>query len=336
MVEPGRVGGGLGGPGYDVVENAIDTIERHRFFARGGEPVVVAVSGGPDSVCMLDVLARLADRFFIDPVVAHVDHRLSEGSEEVAARVGALGSQAGFDVHVARAPDLAGSNLQARARDFRYEFLELIRDKVGAERIATGHTLDDRVETTLARLIHGGGTRSLAGIQPLNGPRCRPLLRVRRAETRTYCEQRELPFYDDPANDDARFERVKVRKDVVASVERGWGEGAVRAIARSVELLSDDARALEELADNLFGQLARTADDTVVFARPAFGQLPRAFQRRLLARAVGDVRDRSGGIEAAVDALTERPPRELSFDVAEGVKIVLLGESEVRVIRMPE
>lgn len=335
MVEPGRVGGSPGGPGYDVVEKAVATIERHGMFASSG-PVVVAVSGGPDSVCVLDVLARLSDRYGLDLVIAHVDHRLSEDSEEIAARVGALGSQAGFDVHVARAPDLQGPNLQARAREFRLEFLELIRDKVGADLVATGHTLDDRVETTIARLIHGGGVRAIAGIRPLAGSRCRPLLAVRRTETRSYCEQRELPFYDDPANEDPRYERVKVRKGVVRAIEQGWGDGAVRAIARSAGLFGDDARALDELAKNLFGQLAIPRADAIVFERDAFERLPLALKRRLLERAVGDVRDRSGGIEAALASMAGGPDQPgSSFDVVAGIRIRLEAR-EVRVIRMPE
>lgn len=335
MVEPGRVGGSPGGPGYDVVEKAAATIEKHSMLSFGGEPIVVTVSGGPDSICLLDVMTRLAPRWGLRIEVAHVDHGLSEMSAEIAARVGRLGAEAGFDVHVAKAPDLAGSNLHARAREFRYEFFGIVAERIGADRIVTGHTLDDRVETTLARLIHGAGTRGLGGLAPVDGNRVRPLIDLRRSETRAYCERRELAFYDDPANVDDRFDRAKIRSGVLRMIEEDWGDGAVRAIARSAELLKEDANTLEGLADGLFGQLAKAEGDTTTFEVDALKGIPRPFRRRLLERAVGEVRDRSGGIEAALDALDKRtstvPAR---YAVASGIEIVLEAERVV-VSRMP-
>lgn len=333
MVEPGRVGGSLGGAGFDLVERAATTIERFDMLQPG--PVVIAVSGGPDSICLLDVIARLSERFKASPVVAHVDHGLSEESGRLAAHVGHMAAEAGFDAHVGRAADLQGPNLHARARDFRYEFFGIVAKQVGAERIATGHTLDDRVETTLARLVHGAGTRGLAGIPPIEGPRVRPLIGIRRAETQTYCDERELEYWIDPANDDPRFERARIRNEVVADIEQGWGEGAVLAIARSAELLRDDEQLLNDLGTSVYRELAREKDDAVVFPADRLAELPRALRRRVLERAVGEVRDRSGGIEAAIDALDARPPkRGVRFAVASGLEIVLDGP-EVSVIRMP-
>lgn len=335
MVEPGRVGGSPGGPGYDVVERVAATIENHSMLSFGGEPIVAAVSGGPDSICLLDVLARLAPRWGLQIEVAHVDHGLSDASAEMAARVGRVGAEAGFDVHVARAPDLAGSNLQARAREFRYEFFGIVAGRIGADWIATGHTLDDRVETTLGRLIHGAGTRGLAGLPPVEGTRIRPLIDLRRSETRAYCAARDLEFYDDPANADDRFERAKIRSGVLRMIEEDWGSGAVRAIARSAELLKEDAVMLEELADGLFGQLAKHEGDSTAFELDALKGIPRPFRRRLLERAVGEVRDRSGGIEAVMDALdkgTSNVPAR--FAVASGIEVVIEADRVV-VSRMP-
>lgn len=335
MVEPGRVGGSPGGPGYDVVEKAAATIEKHSMLSFGGEPLVVAVSGGPDSICLLDVMTRLAPRWGLQIEVAHVDHGLSETSAEVAARVGRVGAEAGFDVHVARAPDLAGPNLHARARDFRYEFFAIVAERIGADRIVTGHTLDDRVETTLARLIHGAGTRGLGGLAPVESNRIRPLIDLRRSETRAYCERRELAFYDDPANADERFDRAKIRSGVLRMIEEDWGDGAVRSIARSAELLKDDAVMLEELADGLFGQMAKHEGDATTFELDALKGIPRPFRRRLLERAVGEVRDRAGGIEAVMIAL-DKPASKVSarFAVASGIEVTIESDRVV-VSKMP-
>ncbi|CAN5740385.1 hypothetical protein BH18ACT15_BH18ACT15_09210 [soil metagenome] len=191
----------VGGPGWGLTEQAARTIARYDMLS-GGETVVVGVSGGPDSTCLLDVLRRLAAPLVLGLVVAHVDHGLAAGSEDIGRAVARSAAASALDVHLIRAPDLAGPNLQARARAFRYGFFATVAAQVGARHIATGHTLDDRVETTLARLLHGAGTEGLAGLAPADEGRIRPLIAVRRSETRAYCTEVGLEFVDDPSNRD--------------------------------------------------------------------------------------------------------------------------------------
>jgi tRNA(Ile)-lysidine synthase len=319
----------LGGPGFGVVDAARTTIERRGMLGRG-DKVLVGTSGGPDSTCLLDVLRRLSERFELDLEVAHVDHGLSDRSEVVATRVATEAARDGFEVHLIRAPGLAGPNLHARAREFRYAFFQTIAEQIGATRIATGHTLDDRVETTLARLVHGAGTDGLAGIPPVEGMRIRPLIEIRRMDTRAYCEEIGLAFDDDPANDDARFERAAIRSRLLPAVEAGWGAGAVRAIARSSERLREDAAAMSELAARLYADLARPNDEGVSFDRESFATLPRGFQRRLLEDAIGRIRDRSGGIDAALDGLAAGVRPGARFAIAGGIEISI-GADDVRI-----
>ncbi|HJR44337.1 MAG TPA: tRNA lysidine(34) synthetase TilS [Actinomycetota bacterium] len=322
-VDPQGPGRPLGGPGFDLVDRALAAILRRRMLS-GGESVLVAVSGGPDSMCLLDVLSRLVDKLDLHLEVAHVDHGLSEESAEVAARVGRHAAALGYDVHVGRARDLEGPNLHARARDFRYAFFETIAADIGAERIATGHTLDDRVETTVARLLHGAGTSGLAGIPAAEGLRIRPLIEMRRAETRAYCEEVGIEFFVDAANDDPRFERARVRSLLVSAIEKEWGAGAVKAVATSAERLSEDAAALRSLGDRLAAELLVEAEDGTSVKLDLLEPLPRALRRRVLEAAVGRVRDRSGGIDAALDALDDPAVvHPVRFAVASGKEIVI-------------
>lgn len=316
-----------------MVERVQRTIDRYAM-AGLDELILVGLSGGPDSTCLLDVLHRLSGKLGFELQVAHVDHGLSESSEDVAARVSSEAAEAGFEVHMVRAPDLAGPNLQARARLFRYSFFETIAAQIGASRIATGHTLDDRVETTLARFIHGAGTEGLAGIPPAEGTRIRPLIEVRRAEARAYCDQVGLTFYDDPANSDDRFERPAVRHQVVAAIEGRWGDGAVRAMAKSADRLNDDATALRSLGDALLPQISTRRGADVVFERRPLEETPRALRRRVLELAVGRVRDRAGGIEAVVSALEGRIEGNRAYAVASGIEIAITADKVV--VRHPE
>jgi tRNA(Ile)-lysidine synthase len=324
----------FGGPGFATVERTLRTISRYKMF-EPGETVVVAFSGGPDSTCMLDVLARLEEKLDLDLIVAHVDHRLSDQSSEIATKVTTKAAEAGFEVHLARAPDLSGSNVHARARDFRYEFMDIVADKEGATKVATGHTLDDRVETTIARLIHGAGTSGLAGIPPVGGNRVRPLIESRRAETRAYCIECGLDFIDDPGNDDPRFDRSVIRSSVVPAIEDRWGDGAVRAMATSAQRLHEDAVAIEQLSERLYAEVAKENDAGTTFELSSLLAMTRSFRRRLLERAVGRVRDRSGGIDAALDALDDdgRIPGS-EFAVASGTTIVV-GSDHVLVTPGP-
>lgn len=331
-VGPQSPGRRLGGPGFDLVDGVLAAILRRRMLS-GGETVLVAVSGGPDSICLLDVLSRLVDKLDLHIEVAHVDHGLSENSAELAARVGRHAAALGYDVHVARAADLEGPNLHARARDFRYAFFETIAADIGADRIATGHTLDDRVETTVARLLHGSGTSGLAGIPAAEGLRIRPLIERRRTETRAYCDEIGLEYYLDAANEDPRFERARVRSLLVATVEKEWGAGAVKAIATSAERLSEDADALRSLGERLAADLLDEGEEGTTVKLDLLQTLPRALRRRVLEAAVGRVRDRSGGIDAALDALDDPAvAHPVRFAVASGKEIVIESE-RVRIVR---
>lgn len=323
MVETRR----LGGPGYRLVERVKRSMERDRMVERG-DSVLVGVSGGPDSTCLLDVLARLGDTYDLSIAVGHVDHGLGADSAEVASRVASEAAEGGFEAHVVRAPDLAGPNLQERARNFRLGFLSTVAERIGARRIATGHTLDDRVETTLARLIHGAGTDGLAGLRPADGPRIRPLIEIRRAETRAYCEEMGLGFYDDPANLEPRFERVAVRNEVLPVITARWA-GAIEAMARSCERLSEDSDALGGIADRLYPRVATPADSGVRLATPDLVKLPRGLRRRLLEQAVGRVRDRSGGIEAVLDRLEAGTAGPASFAVSDGITVGVSSDAVV-------
>jgi tRNA(Ile)-lysidine synthase len=329
---PGGLSRPLGGPGFDIVERVLHTIRRHGMTSEG-QTVVVAVSGGPDSMCLFDVLDRLDDTLQISLEVAHVDHGLRESSDEIASTVAKIAAERGHDAHVMRIKELSGGNVQAKARELRYRFFEKIARDTDAAAVATGHTLDDRAETTLARLIHGAGTEGLAGLE-VAGRRIRPLSSLRRSETRAYCEKVGLFFEEDPANLDERYERVSARR-VLASIEERWGDGAVRAMARSAERLREDADALREQASLLYeGAVTKEEGEESVDLKSLL-RLPRALRRRILELMIGRVRDRAAGIEAALDALERERTRELSFDVASGIELVVSAD-RLRVIKSGE
>jgi len=234
----------------ELASRVRSTIAR-RDMLKGGESVLVAVSGGPDSLCLLEVLVRIAPALDLDVHVAHFDHRLRKDSARDAAFVGRTAARLGLPSTI-RAADSAvaprGRSPEEAARDRRYAFLEETADAVGADRIATGHTLDDQAETVLMRVIAGTGTRGLGGIPPIRGRVIRPLLETRRSETEAFCRTLSLRPRRDPTNADAAFKRNAVRAELIPLLVERFNARTPEALARLADVARDEDIVLDELA----------------------------------------------------------------------------------------
>ncbi len=251
-----------------------------------GDLVLVACSGGADSLALADA-ARFegaARGLRVGAVV--VDHGLQEGSDEVAATVGARLRALGLDpVHVVAtwAMVFGGGSLEAVAREARYRELDAAAEHHGARLVLLGHTLDDQAEQVLLGLARGSGARSLAGMPPTRGRYHRPLLGVTREQTRAACTAEGLTWWDDPMNEDPAFARVRARR-ALADLERDLGPGLAPALARSAGQLREDADHLDALADAATDALGAGPWDAATLAA-----LPRPVRtrvwRRLLAAA---------------------------------------------------
>lgn len=229
--------------------HAVDPLgDRRAAFASAtadlAAPVIVACSGGADSVALL-VLAVDAG---LDPVAVHVDHGLRPGSAGEAEHVRALASTLGAGCACARVTVVPGPNLEARARDARYAALDAARREHGAEVVLVGHTADDQAETVLLNVLRGAAASGLGGMARRHGRVVRPLLALRRSDTRELCVARELMVLDDPMNHDRAFRRVAIRRDVLPLLSTLADRDLVPVLARQAELLRADSEYLDELA----------------------------------------------------------------------------------------
>ncbi len=196
-----------------MLSTVLRTIAAHALSARG-DRVIVAVSGGPDSMALLHALWEARERLGLTLEVAGVDHGLRPAAAEELALVRARALALGLPF-VRLGVDVAGSkrgpSWQDAARRARLAALEALAAERGAQRIALGHQADDQAETVLFRIVRGTGLPGLAGIPYRRGPFIRPLLDVRRAEVLRYLGRRSIPFVEDPSNADLRFARARVR-----------------------------------------------------------------------------------------------------------------------------
>lgn len=251
--------------------------------------VLAASSGGPDSLAMAAALAFEAPRLGLRAGAVTVDHDLQPGSAEQAARVAATLRGLGLDpVHSLRAAVAVRGEAnhypgpEAAARRARYAAIEAAALECGAAVVMLGHTMDDQAETVLLGLARGSGARSLAGMQAVSGRYLRPLLSLRRAQTRAACSALGLEPWDDPQNADSAYSRTRVRGHVLPLMEDLLGPGITEALARTADQLRSDADALDALADEAAERLM-SGDGALEVA--ALAALPGAIRTRLLKRA---------------------------------------------------
>ena len=281
----------------DLLERVEDFIRRHRLLAPG-ERVLVAVSGGPDSLALLHLFTRLKEPWRLELHAAHVNHGLRADAAEDAAFVAATGEAWGVPVHVVnvdvRAERRTGESLQQAARRLRYRGLLEIAQAVGAARIALGHHADDQAETVLMRLLRGAGTTGLAGIRPRRGPYIRPLLAVTRAEIEAYCREFQLKPRTDPSNLSLRYLRNRVRHELLPLLEREYNPNIRAVLARTAALLREEDDLLEALAARAHH---RMQDGRGPADLPAAGlaRLPAALARRVVRRAL-----QAAGVDVAL------------------------------------
>ncbi len=281
-----------------------------------GRAVVVLLSGGRDSVCLLDLAVLLAGREVVSAL--HVNYGLREGESEAdAEHCARIAEQLGVEIEVERArpPDEAG-NLQAWARDVRYAAGARIAAARGA-RLAAGHTASDQVETILYRLAASPGRRPLLGMHDERGLLVRPLLRagLTREETAQWCRARGLAWSEDATNEDDRYARGRVRAGLLPAL-RAVHPAAEANVLRTAELLRDEAAVLDVVVDTALVGRDRVALDHLA-------ELPAALARLVVRRLAED----------ATGAFCARAPARLDDVLALGVAGTLdLGDGARAVV----
>jgi tRNA(Ile)-lysidine synthase len=293
--------------------------------------VLVGYSGGQDSTCLLHALGGL--RLGPEVLAVHVDHALRDESGAEALRVQALAHSLGFGCEIIRVDVAAhrarhGGSVQATARTARYQALAGAVEAHGARGLLVAHTADDQAETVLLNLTRGASLAGLAGMRldelldarrlgPLptglrsGGPMrvARPLLRVPRTITESYCAELGVSLVEDTSNQSRAYTRNRVRLDLLPALER-FNPAIRTVLARLADLSAEEIDLVDAIAADLHADLVRDASpETLVYGLPEFRLQPRALQRRLLRHALrllrGDLVDvPSACIDDAVDLLS--------------------------------
>ncbi len=252
-----------------------------------GSTVIVALSGGADSLALAAATAFEAPKLGLRAASLTVDHGLQGGSDAVASQAARAAAALGLDPLIVRVDVSGDGGPEAAAREARYGVLRDAAADVRAAAVLLGHTLDDQAETVLLGLARGSGATSLQGMAPVredaDGVRwVRPLLGVRRETTRAFCVASALTPWDDPHNRDERYARVRVRERVLPVLESELGPGIADALVRTAEQLREDAEAFDEMIHETIEDIVEHAEAGISVSVAALAANPAALRNRII------------------------------------------------------
>ena len=293
-----------------LAQRALDSIRDNNLLP-DKKPLLVAVSGGPDSVCMLHILWQLRNELKLNLHVAHLDHQLRGEESEADARYATeLARRLDIPITIETRSVLSYRtkyrlSLEEAAREVRYTFFSELAQAIGANCVAVGHTQDDHIETILMHLIRGSGTEGLRGLQPLTQWRLgdnrisvvRPLLTVTRAETVAYCQNYELAPRTDSTNLSMSPLRNKIRLQLLPLLTE-YNPSIAEALQRTARIAADEMDFIERLGDIAWAKKAKIKNNTVLIDKEGLIREHPAAQRYLLRRAVQQITGNLKDIEA--------------------------------------
>ncbi len=264
-----------------------------------GHGLLAAVSGGADSMAMLDCLDRLADELGFRLEVAHVDHGLRPGAADDAGFVAGAASRRGLKFHLgavdaAAAARELGTSVQDAAHRLRMEFLEATRLARGLDWTAVGHSRDDQAETVLLHFLRGAGPTGLSGLRAVDPPLVRPLLYVSREEIEAHCRYHDIAFREDPTNAEPTYLRNRIRLEILPVLRDKVNPNLTAGLSAAAQVMADVSDLLEQLGSEAL-QDCSLGDDALALSGAAFSVLHPALQREVVrlvfARWAGGPRD---------------------------------------------
>jgi tRNA(Ile)-lysidine synthase len=280
--------------------------------------ILVAVSGGQDSLCLIKLLVDLQPKWSWQIAIAHCDHRWST-DEGIADRVRDVARMFNLPFHLITATT-AIPETEAAAREWRYQSLVDLATSVKASYIVTGHTKSDRAETLLYNLIRGSGTdglRSLSWRRDLT-PKIqliRPLLNFSRAETLEFCQQFNLPIWEDPVNNNLKYARNRIRHELIPYLQNYFNPQVENSLAQTLEILQAEVEYLDTLAQQLLE--SAIFEDKIALNRQKLKDYSIALQRRVIKKFLSQNLPKSPNFAEieAVTRLINAPNRSRTFSL---------------------
>lgn len=271
----------------DFIEKVKGTIRRFGLLTKG-HTVLVALSGGPDSVALLHALVAVKSEFGLKLCAAHLNHKLrgrESDQDETFAGDLASGLKVRFfskRIDVRSEAKRRKLSIEEAARELRYRYLEKVAQQVKADRIALGHQADDQAETFLMRLIRGAGSAGLSGIPPRRGKIIRPLIQIRRAEIEEFLEANGFPCRLDSSNYSPDYLRNRIRLSLLPRIEEEFNPKIVETLNRTADILSLQQQYIRNASERFLDTICTTRSNSVTLDTGALADLDKCLQREMV------------------------------------------------------
>lgn len=284
-------------------EQVIDTIKKYNLI-KENDSIVIGVSGGPDSICLLHILNEIKNELNFKIYVAHINHMIRKEADSETEYVKEFCKNLGIECYIKRIDVVEIANNLKRGteetgRQIRYEFFNEILEKTNSNKIATAHNNNDKVETILMNILRGSGTSGLKGIEAIrDNMYIRPLINTSREEIEEYCEINKLEPKIDESNNENIYTRNKIRNIVIPYIKQEFNPNIIKTINRLSEVANEENEYLNKVTENEFNELLlEKANNSYVLNLKAFNKLELVIKRRVILYTINELLSSTTGIE---------------------------------------
>ena len=285
-----------------VKEKVLETIKKYNLISKN-DKIVVAVSGGPDSMCLLHILLTLRKEYNLELNVAHVNHMIRENAilDEEYVKDFCQKNNLNFfvkkvDVHELSKKDRIGT--EEAGRKARYEFFNEVKEMTSSNKIAIAHNKNDKVETIFLNLIRGTGTYGLIGIEPKNGIYIRPLLEIERVNIERYCDEFNLNPRIDESNFEKIYNRNKIRNVIIPYIKKEFNPNIVNTVSRLSDIVQDEEKYFNKIVENEYKKLViEETNEYIKLNRKEFNDLDLIIRKKLVFYVINKLIGSTMGIE---------------------------------------
>ena len=284
-------------------EKVLKTIQKYKLI-ESGDKIVIAVSGGPDSMCLLDVLRKLKEKLKIEIVVAHVNHSIREEADSETLYIKEYCNKHDIEIYIKKENviELAKNDkigLEEEGRKVRYKFFDEVLEKAKANKIAIAHNMNDKAETVLMNIIRGSGSLGLKGIEPKRDEKyIRPLIEIQRSEIEEYCRINKLDPKHDKSNDDNTYTRNRVRNVLIPFLKENFNPNIINGINKLSIIMTEEQNYLEKIVNNIYNDVKiEEKPKTIVLDLKKFNKEDVYIRKRLLFLAINKLFNNTKNIE---------------------------------------
>ncbi|KYO69286.1 tRNA lysidine(34) synthetase TilS [Thermovenabulum gondwanense] len=277
-----------------IKEKFLETIKKYDMI-RTKDKIIIGLSGGPDSVCLLDLFCSIREEFQLEVFAAHLNHcfrgRESDEDEEFAKALCEKYNVKFFSkrVNVPEIIEKTGLSPEDAARRVRYDFLFEIKEKLNADKIAVGHNMNDHEETVLMNIFRGTGTEGLIGIEPKRGCLIRPLIEIERTNIEDYLKKHNIPYRIDSTNLKTEYYRNKIRLELIPYIKQKFCPHFSDAVKRLSDIVALDVSFIESIIENIYPSLVTEGENFIKLHIKPFEKQPTGARYRILRKVIGNI-----------------------------------------------